>query len=145
MIRKLSLLASTAMMLLSGTALSADTAEGGKVKLLAYLPISDRLLADPSGPALPRLFQRSFSTVHIASGPITQFPPSPCRVYAATWNNIVATIPPPQFAATGGDSDFEEAYAALSNVIALQAISLCNFDMVRDTSTSRIISIMPVP
>jgi hypothetical protein len=143
MIRKLSLLASAAVMLVAGTALSADTAESGKVRLLAYLPISDRLLADPVGPALPRLFQRSPATEHIAGPPSTQFPPSPCRLYAASWNIIVATIPPPQFAASG-DSDFEEAYQALSGLIALQAISLCNFDIVRNSS-NQIISIMPVP
>jgi len=144
MVRKSFAFLSASLVLLSGAAVSADTVESGTVRVVAYLPISDRILGDPAGPALPRLFQRSVSTIHLP-GSLTQFPPSPCRVHALTWNTIVATIPEPEFAAnSGGDGDFEQAYGALSLTLGFMAVSSCNVEIVRD-SANRIVSIMPVP
>ena len=149
MIRKLSALAPLAfLMLLSGTAVPGSTPETGKVKLIAYVPVADLLLGDPPGLAPPRWFQRSFATTHLVGPPPTQFPPSPCRVHAFTWNSIVVTIPQPESAvAASGSSDFEQAYNSLSVVLGLMAISACNLEIVSDTTVTpnRVLSVRPVP
>ena len=149
MIRKLSALASLAFLLLvTGAAVPGTTPETGKVKLLVYVPVADLLLGDPPGLPLPRWFQRSVATTHLVGPPPTQFPPSPCRVHAFTWNSIVLTIPQPESAvAASGSNDFEQAYNSLSVVLGLMAISQCNLEITRDTTVSpnRVLSIRPVP
>lgn len=148
MIRKLSVLASLAfLLLLTGTAVPGTTPETSKVKLLAYVPVADLLFADPAGLALPRWFQRSVATTHLVGPPPTQFPPSPCRVYAFNWNQIVLTIPQPESGVAASSSDFEQAYNSLSVLLGLMAISACNLEITSTTviGPNPISSIRPVP
>jgi hypothetical protein len=149
MIRKLSALASLACLLLvSGSATPAATPETSKVKLKTYVPVADLIFGDPAGLALPRWFQRTTATTHLVGPPLTQFPPSPCRLHAFTWNSIVLTIPEPESAvAASGSRDFEEAYNSLSVVLGLMAISACNVEIVSTPvfGADPISSIRPVP
>ena len=149
MIRKLSALASIACLLLvTGSASTGSTPETAKVKMLTYIPVADLVFGDPAGLALPRWYQRSTATTHLVGPPPTQFPPSPCRVHAFTWNNIVLSIPEPESAAAlSGSSDFEEAYNSLSVVLGLMAISACNVEIVATPviGANPILSIRPVP
>ena len=149
MIRKLSALASLASLLLvSGSASPGSTPETSKVNMITYVPVADLIYGDPAGLALPRWFQRSTATTHLVGPPPTQFPPSPCRLHAFTWNNIVLSIPELESAGAASDSsDFEEAYNSLSVVLGLMAISACNVEIVSTpvVGADPILSIRPVP
>ena len=149
MIRKLSALASLASLLLvSGSASPGSTPETSKVKLLTYVPVADLVFGDPAGLAPARWFQRSTATTHLVGPPPTQFPPSPCRLHAFTWNSIVLTIPELESAsAASGSRDFQEAYNSLSVVLGLMAISSCNVEVVSTPvlGADPILSIRPVP
>jgi hypothetical protein len=149
MIRKLSALASLASLLLvTATAAPGSTPQTSKVKILSYVPVADLILGDPPGLPLPRWFQRSVATTHLVGPPPTQFPPSPCRVHAFTWNQIVLTIPELESAnVASGSSDFLQAYNSLSVVLGLMAISQCNLEVVSDNNVfpARVLSVRPVP
>jgi hypothetical protein len=142
MIRTLSALAmATALLLFSSAGATTDTIT---MKVFGYLPISDLVLADPVGLEPAHWFQRSPQTSHVAGPPPTQFPPSPCRVHATTWNNIVNTIPE---SAAEGATIGDTTYVQFSIVIGFMAISQCRVEVVRDASAfpDRLVSIRPVP
>ena len=131
-----------AVLVSSGLILGAaqpQSSVSGSVTLMDFEEDTDIIIGYPDGQVPLGWYKRDEHTQHVVGPPGSEFPPSPCRGLAISWNRLVSL--------QGQAAEGRRTYIALGQLLSRMAAHNCNASITRDTSTDpqEVISIHPTP